>query len=40
MLVGIGSRSHDFDADFMMIFLTSSFDTGSKLKSLFFILDF
>ena len=26
MFVGIGSRSHDFDADFIMIFLTSSSD--------------
>ena len=39
MFVGIGSRSHDFDADFIMIFLTSS-DAGSKLKSLFLILGF
>ena len=40
MFVGIGSRSHDFDADFIMIFLTSSSDAGSKLKSLFLILGF
>ena len=40
MLVGIGSRSHDFDADFLMIFLTLSSDAGSKLKSLFLILGF
>ena len=38
MFVGIGSRSHDFDADFIMIFLTSSSDPGSKLKSLLLIL--
>ena len=38
MFVGIGSRSHDFDADFIMIFLTSSSDAGSKLKSVFLIL--
>ena len=37
MLVGIGSRSYDFDADFIMIFLTSSSDAGFKLKSLCFI---
>ena len=42
MTVGmtVGSRSHDFDADFIMIFLTSSSDAGSKLKSLFLILGF
>ena len=40
MLVGTGSRSHDFDADFIMISLTSSSEAGSKLKSLFLILGF
>ena len=40
MFVGIGSRSHDFDADFIMIILTSSSDAGSKLKKLFLILGF
>ena len=38
MFFGIGSRSHD--ADFIMIFLTSSSDAGSKLKRLFPILGF
>ena len=37
---GIGSMSHDFDANFIMIFLTSSSDAGSKLKTLFLILGF
>ena len=40
MFVGIGSRSYDFDSDFIMIFLTSFSDAGSKLKSSFFILGF
>ena len=40
VFVGIGPRSHDFDADFIMIFLNSSSNAGSKLKSLFLILGF